>query len=32
VQVLLEAQLKGLPYGADDALGKTFTAFQDVAG
>lgn len=32
VQVLLEAQLEGLPHGADDTLGETLTAFQDVAG
>jgi hypothetical protein len=32
VQVLLEAQLKGLAHGADDALGKALTALKDMAG
>lgn len=32
VEVLFEAQLKGLAHGADHALGKALTAFKDVAG
>lgn len=32
MQVLFEAQLKGLAHGADDALGKALAALQDVTG
>lgn len=32
VQILFEAQLKGLAHGADDALGEALAALQDVAG
>lgn len=32
MQVLFEAQLKGLAHSADDALGEALAALQDVAG
>lgn len=31
-EILFEAQLKGLPDGADDVLSKSFRTLQDMAG